>query len=136
MTYNPISGLAGRYEADTLNAVPPAWLSPTDMMMGNKKVINPHGALTSLPLANMTNITNRGGARGVLPCGHSWNYMRVLRREAGNKYTGLYPQTAYGRNQSKGLASLPQKPINLPIMSITSSVNAALPSAIKGSPSG
>ena len=129
MSYNPISGLSGK-RAVTINEVLPQCGGPSNNERTNRSVLNPHGWAKPLPLANGTDLVNRGGAYGVMPCGMAWNYMDVLRRPSGNKMTGLYPQMGFARGQPKGLAYNPQKPLNLPIMKQTSSINAALVSKV------
>jgi len=129
MSYNPISGLAGN-RAVTINEILPQAGMKSNNERTNRSVMNPHGWAKPLALANGVDIVNRGGAYGVMPCGMSWNYINVLRRPPGNKMTGLYPQQGYARGQPKGLAWQKQKPLNLPIMPPTSSINAALVSSI------
>ena len=99
---------------------------------GNRKVRNTHDWLKPLPQPSSVTLLNRGGQRGVLPCFEAVNYSRVIRRAPGNKFTGLYPQQGYARSQPLGLAFQKEKPTNLPIMSLPSSVNGALNSKIRG----
>ena len=126
-----ISGLDGTRAVKMSDVTASAMIGQKDQF-GNRKVRPMHGWLKPLPLANRTDETNRGGVRGVLPCGSAWNYYDVLRRPAGNKMTGLYPQQGAFRNQPRGLAWQPEKPINQPIMKLTSSVYAGIPSSIPG----
>ena len=77
---------------------------------------------------------NDGGISGVAPCKGNPNTLlngsRVLRRPNISYMGGLYPHTGYARNQPKGLAYDPQKPINNPLMPLADSFNAGLNSRI------
>lgn len=126
-----ISGLDGTKAVKMSDVTASAMIDQTPQF-GNRQVRPIHGWLKPLPLANRTDETNRGGVRGVLPCASAWNYVDVIRRPAGNKFTGLYPQQGAFRSQPHGLAWQKEKPINLPIMQRTSSVYAGIPSSIPG----
>ena len=126
-----ISGLDGTRALKLSDVTAPALIN-FEPQFGNRQVRPIHDWMKPLPEPSTITLLNRGGQRGVLPCGSSWNYQRVIRRPAGNKFTGLYPQQGYGRSQALGLAYLPEKPTNLPILRPTSSTNAALPSAFGG----
>ena len=126
-----IAGLTGTRAVKLSDVTAPALVN-FEPQFGNRKVRNMHDWMKPLPQPSSVTLLNRGGQRGVLPCGSSWNYERVIRRPGGNKFTGLYPQQGYGRNQPLGLAYLAQKPTNLPIMIPTSSINPALSSSIPG----
>ena len=126
-----ISGLDGTRALKMSDVTASAMIGQKDQF-GNRQVRPIHGWLKPLPLANRTNETNRGGVRGVMPCGSAWNYVDVKRRPAGNKWTGLYPQQGAFRDQPSGLAWQVEKPINQPIMRLTSSVYAGIPSSIPG----
>ena len=126
-----IAGLDGTRAVKLSDVTAPALIAFTPQF-GNRKVRTMHGWMKPLPVPSDVTLVNIGGQRGVLPCGQSWNYERVIRRPAGNKFTGLYPQQGYGRSQPLGLAYLAEKPTNLPIMIPTSSVNAAIHSQLKG----
>lgn len=126
-----ISGLDGT-KALKMSDVTAHALVDFKPQFGNRKVRLMHDWMKPPPLPATVTLLNRGGQRGVLPCGQSWNYNIVLRRPPGNKFTGLYPQQGYGRSQPLGLAYLGEKPTNLPIMKPTSSINSSLPSSIGG----
>jgi len=89
------------------------------------------------PMTQSVLLTNQGGARGVMPCKGATSMglvgggaTRVLRRPAIPYQGGLYPHTGIARNQNKGLAYNPEKPINLPLMPLSNSFNAGLNSRI------
>ena len=126
-----MSGLTGTRALKMSDVTAPALIAYTPQF-GNRKVRNMHDWLKPLPVPPEALLVNRGGQRGVLPCGDAWGYSKVIRRPAGNKFTGLYPQTGWARNQEKGLAFSEEKPINLPIMPLPSSVYAGVNSKIPG----
>ena len=126
-----MGGLTGQVDPKLSDITSSALIAQKDQF-GNRNVVYEHDWLKPPATPFGPTIVNRGGQIGVMPCGEALNYNKVLRRPAGNKFTGLYPQVGWARNQEKGLAYSVDKPINLPIAIPTSSVNGALPSKIKG----
>ena len=125
-----ISGLEGTRALKLSDVTAPALIEYRPQF-GNRLVRPIHGWVKPLPLPTNECLVNRGGQRGVLPCGQAWNYERVLRRPSGSKFSGLYPQQGYGRSQPLGLAYSKNKPTNLKIMMPTSSINAAIHSELQ-----
>ena len=130
---NKMSGLTGTRALKMSDVTASAMIGQVDQF-GNRNVVSMHGWLKPHQYNTPNRITevNRGGVRGVMPCGSSLNYVDVIRRPAGNKWTGLYPQQGAVRNEPRGLAWSKDKPINLPIMRLTSSVYAGVESSIPG----
>jgi len=132
------NGMQGRIGADTVRELPSFGFTNGGL---NKPTMKLNWKRTN-SLENMTSLrqsvllTNQSGVRGVKPCkgaasvGGVWGVERVLRRPAIPYQGGLYPHQGYARDQKKGLAYNPEKPINQPLMPLADSFNAGLNSRI------
>ena len=67
--------------------------------------------------------------RGVLPCKGNSDNVRLF-HSVTSMTGGMYPQTGIGRHQQKGLATLADKPMNLPLMPLTNTFYASLNNSI------
>jgi hypothetical protein len=85
------------------------------------------------PLLN--NAIHRPHTMKVLGCKSEREAHKVIRRAPINATKGMYPPTGYARHQPKGLATLSQRPTNLPLMPDPSSFYAGSNSKL-GQPKG
>ena len=75
-----MSGLTGTRALKMSDVTAPALIAYTPQF-GNRKVRNMHDWLKPLPVPPEALLVNRGGQRGVLPCGDAWGYSKVIRRQ-------------------------------------------------------
>ncbi len=106
MSVVPISGLAGKAEVSTLNAVPSAGFASD-----NSQVPLPYNAEPIAPKLLYSNI-DYSTRRNVLPCKGITH--QVLRAEPPPAAAGMVAPTGIGRHQPAGLSQ--ERPTNLPIM--------------------
>lgn len=71
----------------------------------------------------MPNILDPSTRRNVLPCKGITHH--VLRRPPVPSEGGMVPPTGIARHEKRGLAYLPEKPLELPIMPYSNPVNSA-----------
>ena len=71
----------------------------------------------------------------VLSCKPEIGSRIVGKPSRSGRYEHMYPPTGYARHQPMGLASDPNKPMDLPLMPLASSFYAALPNTL-GQPPG
>lgn len=74
----------------------------------------------------MNNAIQRPYALKMRGCKEEPQLHQVIRRPPVNPMQGLYPQVGWARHQKKGLAYDPKKPIDLPLMPLSSSFYAGM----------
>ena len=133
------NGMQGKRAVDTINNLPLFGYTNNGL---NKPNMNLNYTRTDYlengtPMRQSVLLSNQGGARGVNPCKGATSMglvgggaTRVLRRPNIPYQGGMYPHTGIARNQNKGLAYSPEKPIDLPLMPLADSFNAGLNSRI------
>ena len=128
----PMAGLGSNIAISTLKQIPAR--GSTNNGINNPIMTLAYTKTSKLENVNSmklsVNLTNMGGARGVKPCvGTPFSHI-VLRRPALPSAGGIYVQTGYARGQKKGLASLKEKPMDLPLLKTHDFYNSAMDSKI------
>ena len=114
------NGMEGSSEVHPHNLIPSTGF--IQKAESNRDPFN-YGPYTTAPLVFSTSI-DYSSRRGVLQCnglGHT-----VLRRPPIPSTNGMIPSSGIGRHQNKGLAYDSAKPIDRPLMPLSSSVTAAM----------
>jgi hypothetical protein len=134
----PIQGLGSNIAVSTLKTVPNFGHKHTYL---NRPVTTLSYTKTS-PLENVGFMdlavlhANAGGIRGVKPCVGTPGTIRTLRRPPVPAAGAIFVRQGYARHQSKGLASIKELPMNLPLLPLPDSFNGMLNSRLGGPPKG
>jgi len=118
--------MKGKADANTLGMIPQTG-APNDVVHAPATNMNWYTLKIKHPPDCMKGsilVPNLSGMRGVKPCKGIGR--EVLRRPAISSQGSKYPATGHVRGQKKGLTYDPKTPINLPLMPLASSFNAAI----------
>lgn len=83
----------------------------------------------------MNNAIHRPHTMKVIGCKSEREAHKIIRRAPINETKGMYPSTGYARHQNKGLSTLRERPIDLPLLPNPSSFYAGANSKL-GQPRG